>query len=234
MKDTIKLHLIELLEEGKTYEESNEVQLIVDASDEALKFYKDYLASKEQLAGFFNKDKLEASQNKMSDFLDKQLNEPQIQQESSYRGFAGIAIAASALLIGINLYTPEELMPVMDEEKIVFIEEGIEYQIQEGQMLISENGDGYQIVEEESEPQYINTSYASSLWSAGSMMAKENNITVHQAMYAIYISNPEAFDENNINQLKAGYDLLLDESLANSVTPDFATDEVNRRVFCNC
>ena len=41
MKDTIKLHLIELLEEGKTYEESKEVQLIVDASDEALKFYKD-------------------------------------------------------------------------------------------------------------------------------------------------------------------------------------------------
>ena len=57
MKDTIKLHLIELLEEGKTYDEANEVQLIVDASDEALKFYKDYLVSKEQLAGFFNKEK---------------------------------------------------------------------------------------------------------------------------------------------------------------------------------
>ena len=38
MKDTIKLDLIELLESGKTHEESNEVQLIVDASDEALKF----------------------------------------------------------------------------------------------------------------------------------------------------------------------------------------------------
>ena len=43
MKDTIKLDLIELLESGKTYEESKEVQLIVDASAEALKFYKDYL-----------------------------------------------------------------------------------------------------------------------------------------------------------------------------------------------
>ena len=38
MKDTIKLDLIELLESGKTYEESPEVQLIVDASAEALKF----------------------------------------------------------------------------------------------------------------------------------------------------------------------------------------------------
>ena len=75
MKDTIKLDLIELLESGKTYEESPEVQLIVDASDVALKFYNDYLVSKDQLAGFFDKDKLEASQDKMSDFLDKQFNE---------------------------------------------------------------------------------------------------------------------------------------------------------------
>ena len=71
MKDTIKLDLIELLELGKTYEESKEVQLIVDASTEALKFYNDYQVSKDQLTGFFDKDKLEASQDKMSAFLDK-------------------------------------------------------------------------------------------------------------------------------------------------------------------
>ena len=125
-------------------------------------------------------------------------------------------------------------MPTIDEDKIVFIEEGIEYELLQGQMLISEDGDNYQIVEEDPEPRYINSSNTSSLWSAGSIMAKENNITVHQAMYAIYMSNPEAFNENNINQLKADYELFFDESLANSITPDFATDEVNRRVFCNC
>ena len=70
MKDTIKLDLIELLELGKTYEESKEVQLIVDASTEALKFYNDYQVSKDQLTGFFDKDNLEASQDKMSAFLD--------------------------------------------------------------------------------------------------------------------------------------------------------------------
>ena len=37
MKDTIKLDLIELLEASKTYEESKEVQLIVDASADAYK-----------------------------------------------------------------------------------------------------------------------------------------------------------------------------------------------------
>ena len=112
MKDTIKLDLIELLESGKTYEESKEVQLIVDASAEALKFYNDYLVSKDQLAGFFDKDKLAASQEKMSAFLDKQLNETPTKQDFSYKGFAAMAIAASALLIGINLYTPEALEPV--------------------------------------------------------------------------------------------------------------------------
>ena len=95
MKDTIKLDLIELLESGKTYEESKEVQLIVDASAEALKFYNDYRVSKDQLAGFFDKDKLEASQDKMSAFLDKQLNETPANKDFSYKGFAAMAVAST-------------------------------------------------------------------------------------------------------------------------------------------
>ena len=127
MKDTIKLDLIELLESGKTYEESPDVQLIVDASDEALKFYNEYLVSKDQLAGFFDKDKLEASQDKMSAFLDKQLNETPANQDFSYKGFAAMAVAASALLIGINLYTPEVLEPVSEETiEVVQLEPQIE------------------------------------------------------------------------------------------------------------
>ena len=119
MKDTIKLDLIELLESGKTYEKSKEVQLIVDASAEALKFYNDYQVSKDQLAGFFDKDKLEASQDKMSAFLDKQLNETPANKDFSYKGFAAMAVAASALLISINIFSPEEALPIIDEEPVL-------------------------------------------------------------------------------------------------------------------
>ena len=219
MKDTIKLELIELLESGKTYEESSEVQLIVDASDEALKFYNDYLVSKDQLAGFFDKDKLEASQDKMSAFLDKQLNETSANQDFSYKGFAAMAVAASALLIGINLYTPEVLEPVTEETlEVVQLEPQIE--------IVEEI-----IVEE---PIMVNTSDTGTIWSAGTKLAEEYDLSLYNVMYALYEANPEAFTDGNIHAMKADNVLILDESMMNSVSTDFAYSEVRRHIYCRC
>jgi FimV-like protein len=219
MKDTIKLDLIELLESGKTYEESKEVQLIVDASAEALKFYNDYQVSKDQLAGFFDKDKLEASQDKMSAFLDKQLNETPANQDFSYKGFAAMAVAASALLIGINLYTPEALEPVTEETiEVVQLEPQIE--------IVEEI-----IVEE---PIMVNTSDTGTIWSAGTKLAEEYDLSLYNVMYALYEANPEAFTDGNIHAMKADNVLILDESMMNSVSTDFAYSEVRRHIYCRC
>jgi FimV-like protein len=219
MKDTIKLDLIELLESGKTYEESPEVQLIVDASDEALKFYNDYLVSKDQLAGFFDKDKLEASQDKMSAFLDKQINETPANQDFSYKGFAAMAVAASALLIGINLYTPEALEPVTEETiEVVQLEPQIE--------IVEEI-----IVEE---PIIVNTSDTGTIWSAGTKLAEEYDLSLYNVMYALYEANPDAFTDGNIHAMKADNVLILDESMMNSVSTDFAYSEVRRHIYCRC
>ncbi|MDC0873741.1 hypothetical protein OAQ18_04135 [Gammaproteobacteria bacterium] len=219
MKDTIKLDLIELLEAGKTYEESPEVQLIVDASDEALKFYNDYLVSKDQLAGFFDKDKLEASQDKMSAFLDKQLNETPVNKDFSYKGFAAMAVAASALLIGINLYTPEALEPVTEETlEVVQLEPQIE--------IVEEI-----IVEE---PIMVNTSDTGTIWSAGTKLAEEYDLSLYNVMYALYEANPDAFTDGNIHAMKADNVLILDESMMNSVSADFAYSEVRRHIYCRC
>ena len=222
MKDTIKLHLIELLEEGKTYEESNEVQLIVDASDEALKFYNDYLVSKEQLAGFFDKDKLEASQDKMSAFLDKQLDKTPANKDFSYKGFAAMAVAASALLIGINLYTPEEVMPVVSEEQIQIVEVEPEYEIVE------------EIIFEEPEIIMVNTSDTKTIWTAGTKLAEEHGMNLYSVMYALYEANPDAFTDGNIHAMKADNVLILDESMMNSVSTDYAYNEVSRHIYCRC
>ena len=219
MKDTIKLDLIELLEAGKTYEESPEVQLIVDASDEALKFYNDYLVSKDQLAGFFDKDKLEASQDKMSAFLDKQLNETPVNQDFSYKGFAAMAVAASALLIGINLYTPEVLEPVTEETLEVV---QLEPQIKIVEEIIVE------------EPIMVNTSDTGTIWSAGTKLAEEYDLSLYNVMYALYEANPEAFTDGNIHAMKADNVLILDESMMNSVSTDFAYSEVRRHIYCRC
>jgi FimV-like protein len=219
MKDTIKLDLIELLESGKTYEESKEVQLIVDASDEALKFYNDYLVSKDQLAGFFDKDKLEASQDKISAFLDKQLNETPVNKDFSYKGFAAMAVAASALLIGINLYTPEALEPV-SEETIEVVQ--LEPQIEIVEEIIVE------------EPIMVNTSDTGTIWSAGTKLAEEYDLSLYNVMYALYEANPEAFTDGNIHAMKADNVLILDESMMNSVSTDFAYSEVRRHIYCRC
>ncbi|MDC0453760.1 hypothetical protein OAL98_00875 [Gammaproteobacteria bacterium] len=219
MKDTTKLDLIELLESGGTYEESPEVQLIVDASDEALKFYNDYLVSKDQLGGFFDKDKLEASQDKMSAFLDKQLNETSANQDFSYKGFAAMAVAASALLIGINLYTPEVLEPVTEETlEVVQLEPQIE--------IVEEI-----IVEE---PIIVNTSDTGTIWSAGTKLAEEYDLSLYNVMYALYEANPDAFTDGNIHAMKADNVLILDESMMNSVSADFAYSEVRRHIYCRC
>ena len=219
MKDTIKLDLIELLESGKTYEESKEVQLIVDASAEALKFYNDYLVSKDQLAGFFDKDKLAASQDKMSAFLDKELNETPVNKDFSYKGFAAMAVAASALLIGINLYTPEALEPVTEETlEVVQLEPQIE--------IVEEI-----IVEE---PIMVNTSDTGTIWSAGTKLAEEYDLSLYNVMYALYEANPDAFTDGNIHAMKADNVLILDESMMNSVSTDFAYSEVRRHIYCRC
>ena len=219
MKDTLKLDLIELLESGKTYKESKEVQLIVDASDEALKFYNDYLVSKDQLAGFFNIDKLAASQDKMSAFLDKQLNKTPANQDFSYKGFAAMAVAASALLIGINLYTPEVLEPVTEETlEVVQLEPQIE--------IVEEI-----IVEE---PIMVNTSDTGTIWSAGTKLAEEYDLSLYNVMYALYEANPDAFTDGNIHAMKADNVLILDKSMMNSVSTDFAYSEVRRHIYCRC
>ena len=219
MKDRIKLNLIELLEAGKTYKGSSEVQLIVDASDEALKFYNDYLVSKDQLAGFFNKDRLVASQEKMSAFLDKQLNETPANQDFSYKGFAAMAVAASALLIGINLYTPEVLEPV-SEETIEVVQ--LEPQIEIVEEIIVE------------EPIMVNTSDTGTIWSAGTKLAEQYDLSLYNVMYALYEANPDAFTDGNIHAMKADNVLVLDESMMNSVSTDFAYSEVRRHIYCRC
>jgi hypothetical protein len=222
MKDTIKLDLIELLESGKTYEESREVQLIVDASDEALKFYNDYLVSKDQLAGFFDKDKLEASQDKMSAFLDKQLDKTSANQDFSYKGFAAMAVAASALLMGINLYTPEVVKPVTEESVQIA---QIELQIESVEEII---------IEEPEQPIMVNSSDTKTIWTAGTKLAEEYDLNLYSVMYALYEANPDAFTDGNILAMKADNVLILDESMMNSVSTDFAYSEVSRHIYCRC
>jgi len=49
------------------------------------------------------------------------------------------------------------------------------------------------------------------LWSIASQMRPDNSLTVQQVMIALLKENPEAFDNQNINDLKAGYFLRISD-----------------------
>ncbi|MDH3355235.1 MAG: hypothetical protein OEL79_08490, partial [Chromatiales bacterium] len=58
------------------------------------------------------------------------------------------------------------------------------------------------------------------LWSISSEMRPDKSVTVQQVMIALLNENPEAFDNQNINDLKAGYFLRIsDPAIISSVSP---------------
>ncbi len=56
------------------------------------------------------------------------------------------------------------------------------------------------------------------LWSISSQMRPDSSVTVQQVMIALLNENPEAFDNQNINDLKAGYFLRISDPAVISET----------------
>lgn len=54
------------------------------------------------------------------------------------------------------------------------------------------------------------TQRSDTLWSIASQMRPGENVTTHQVMLALLKNNPQAFYKNNVNNLKAGYVLRID------------------------
>jgi len=64
-------------------------------------------------------------------------------------------------------------------------------------------------MEEVREPGYGMTGAGDTLWSIASRMRPSNRVSVDQTMLALQRANPDAFINNNINLLKAGYVLRI-------------------------
>lgn len=52
-------------------------------------------------------------------------------------------------------------------------------------------------------------SSSDTLWRVADRIKPDNNISLYQVMYALYLKNPDAFLENNLNHLRPGAILLL-------------------------
>lgn len=74
--------------------------------------------------------------------------------------------------------------------------------------------------------QYGPVTTTDTLWSIASQMTAGKSVTVHQVMMALLKNNPNAFYNNNVNELKAGYVLRIDDpALITTMSKEAALQE---------
>ena len=80
MNEDIQLKIINLIDDGATIENSPELKMLIEASEDARKFYESLLLSESMLKRFVGGDKAEQQDKKIDAFIQKQLEEPKNSQ----------------------------------------------------------------------------------------------------------------------------------------------------------
>jgi hypothetical protein len=219
MNEEIQIQIIELTDAGATIESSPELKALVDASEEARKFYESLLVSESMLEGFFGGDKAKKLNAKAEAFINEQFEKPSNVTSINFKPFIGFAVAASLAVIALTIVNspseiiePVEVAEVVYEEPVAVIEEIIE----------------------EPEPIFVSGSEMETLWSTASQIANDLDVDKYQVMYAIYEANKDFFINNDINAPRADRDYFVDLSIIETVDVSFAASEVKRHIFCHC
>lgn len=86
------------------------------------------------------------------------------------------------------------------------------------------------IKHEKGETTYGRTQRNDTLWSIASSLLPDNSVSVYQMMMALLKENPQAFYDNNVNGLKAGYVLRVpDKSVVAAIDETEAEQEAARQ-----
>ncbi len=219
MNEETQIQIIELMDDGATLESSSELKELVQASEEATKFYESLLVSESMLEGFFGGDKAQELNTKAEAFINDQLDKPSNVSSINFKPFVGFAVAASLAVIAFTFVnSPAEIVQPLAptqmayEEPIPIVEEIIEEPI----------------------PMFVSGYEMETLWSTSIQIANELGVDKYQVMYALYEANKEFFVDNNINAHRADREYFVDLSIIESVDIKFASNEVKRHIYCNC
>ena len=219
MNEETQIKIIELMDDGATLESSHELKGLVEASDEATKFYESLLVSESMLQGFFGGEKAKELNAKAEAFIDEQFEKPSNLSSINFKPLIGFAVAASLAAIAFTIVnSPSEMiepaapMQITYEEPAPIIEEVIE----------------------EPEPMFVSGSEMETLWSTASQIANDLGVDRYQVMYALYEANKDFFVDNNINAPRADRNYFVDLAIIESVDPIFASREVKNHIFCSC
>ena len=219
MNEETQIQIIELMDDGATLESSAELKGLVEASEEATKFYESLLVSESMLQGFFGGEKAKELNAKAEAFIDEQLEKPSNVSSINFKPLIGFAVAASVAVIAFTIVnSPSEMIEPVAPVQIAY---------EEPAPIIEE-------VIEEPEPMFVSGSEMETLWSTASQIANDLGVDRYQVMYALYEANKDFFVNNDINAPRADRDYFVDLSIIETVDVSFAANEVKRHIFCHC
>ena len=220
MNEETQIQIIELMDDGATLESSPELKGLVEASEEATKFYESLLVSESMLQGFFGGEKAKELNAKAEAFIDEQLEKPSNVSSINFKPLIGFAVAASLAVIAFTIVnSPSEMIEPVTPVQIAY-EEPTPVVVEE--------------IIEEPEPMFVSGSEMETLWSTASQIANDLGVDRYQVMYALYEANKDFFVNNDINAPRADRDYFVDLSIIETVDVSFAANEVKRHIFCHC
>ena len=219
MNEETQIQIIELMDDGATLESSPELKGLIEASEEATKFYESLLVSESMLQEFFSGEKAKEIDKKIDTFIDEHLEKPSNVSSINFKPFIGFAVAASVAVVAFTIVkSPSEIIEPAAPVQIAYDEPA---------PIIEE-------VIEEPEPMFVSGSEMETLWSTASQIANDLDVDRYQVMYALYEANKDFFVNNDINAPRADRDYFVDLSIIKTIDAVYASREVKRHIFCRC
>ena len=217
MNEDIQFKIISLIDDGATIENSPELKMLIEASEDARKFYESLLLSESMLKRFVGGDKAEQQDIKIDAFIQKQLEEPKNSQRFNFKPIAGFAVAASLAIIALTFVD----LPLNISSEEISVPEDSLYPDE-------------LIIVEQSEPLIISGAEMKTLWSTATEIAVELGVDRYEIMYVVYEGNKDSFVDNNIHQPRQDEDYYVDLSLIENLDKSFIVNEVKRHMLCYC
>ena len=217
MNEDIQLKIINLIDDGATIENSPELKMLIEASEDARKFYESLLLSESMLKRFVGGDKAEQQDIKIDAFIQKQLEQPKNSQRFNFKPIAGFAVAASLAIIALTFVD----LPLNISSEEISVPEDSLYPDE-------------LIIVEQSEPLIISGAEMKTLWSTATEIAVELGVDRYEIMYVVYKGNIDSFVDNNIHQPRQDEDYYVDLSLIENLDKSFIVNEVKRHMLCYC
>ena len=176
----LKLQLVGMVEEGMTYQNCLAVRELVDSSAVMQDFYDSLMMASQKLKSFFQSKAAKKTNAKLDRFIDQVL-EPK-KSISWFKLISGFAVASCAMVLTFtNFYSA----PVNVSQDMV---------VQIPNALPEQRIKNYE----------FNT-----VWSLADQLNDEMEASIYQVMFAMYLNNPDAFINADLNNIRGDMDIRI-------------------------